>query len=206
MHEAPPDGGTRLAIPFSLHGESGVVHVSVAPILDGVRAGFDILAGLPFAADATVGYPAMSARVEYDGTGYRTLMGWVQTIRTVRTTTGRPVDDDRCEVDLAPAFGDLDSPFFASGSTPSVVDAPARNLNGADRLAWTADTFLTTLPLRSRREPIRRLASFRWGYEETADPDHAPTLLPTVVTGAPAWAASVDLLRSRFPSWTFDPA
>lgn len=193
-------------IPFTLSGRSGIVRASVLANRDGVWAGFDVLSGLPFPPDASVGYPVMAACVEYEGTGYRTLMAWVQTIRTVRTWATERVVDDRFEVDVAPAFHDLDLPFFALGSNPSVFDVPARNLNGADHLRWTADTFLTTLPLRSRREPIRPLASFRWGYTETALSDEEPVLLPLAITGRSAWTATVELLSGRFPGWVFGAA
>jgi hypothetical protein len=40
------------------------------------------------------------------------------------------------------------------------TDVPSNNLNGAGHLEWRADTFLTTVPIRSEAEPMMLLASF----------------------------------------------
>ena len=186
-----------MRIPFRHHGCDGVVVVRVERIADGVGAGFDVLPGLPFEAVAAVGYPGMSASVAYEGTGYRRLLGWVQVVRTDRTwADGRA--ETATEIDLAPVWDGTGMPFVAVGYPPSIYDAPCRNLNGARTLRWRADTFLTTVPLRSRAEPIRRLASFSWGYDELP-----VTIVPPARTGDESWVRYLSLFRTEFPGWAW---
>ncbi len=89
-------------------------------------------------------------------------------------------------------------PFLAVGYPASIYDAPCRNLNGARTLRWRADTFLTTVPLRSRVEPIRRLASFSWGYDELP-----VTIVPPAGTGEESWVRYLSLFRTEFPGWVW---
>jgi len=101
-------------------------------------------------------------------------------------------------------MGDIPVPFASVGNLPQMFDAPCRNLNGYDRLHWTADTFLTTVPIRSRAEDIQRLLGFRWGYTENADPaSHPVARLPFAVTGPDAWNALLPTVSKDYPSWRF---
>ncbi len=148
------------------------------------------------------GSPTMSAGVTYSGTGYRQFMGWIQIVRTTRT---RPTDQvvDATEVDMNATWNDKGNPFFAYGYPAAIYDAPSNNLNGAQRLDWRADTFLTTVPLRSRAEPIVPVAAFSWGYRETSDPGDVPSILIPAEIGLDAWAEHADLLRADLPDWTW---
>jgi hypothetical protein len=193
-------------IPFTLNGCRGSVSVFYGANDDAVASGFDLLAGLGFDARLCRGYPVMRAWVDaYSGSGYRTLCGWVQIITDTfydSYDAGAPQTGQTVSIDVAPAMSELAMPFAAFGSLPQIFDAPCRNLQGHARLKWLADTFLTTLPGRSREEEIGRLVSFRWGYVEYDKPEQKPvSLLPLEITEADAWNRHLPLLRTMCPAW-----
>ena len=105
-------------------------------------------------------------------------------------------------VDLPPHLYASDVPFFCSGFAPGIFDAPAHNLSGAERLSWTADTFLVAAPLRSRDEAVVPLTWFRWGYDEDAG-GRPPHLHPVLPVPRDAWSGHLPLLWRDYPSWTF---
>ncbi len=197
-------------IPFTLRQRAGSLAVYYAANSDPLFAGFDFLAGLNFDVNLCAGYPAIHARIEdYAGSGYRTICGWIQLVTRVDQDSHDPAAARRVtsvSIDLAPAFADTGLPFACFGNLPQFFDAPCRNLNDSAELRWTADTFLTATPLRSRADPIQCLAAFRWGYTETDLPGQPPVLLPLEVTGAAAWNHHLAFLAEQFPDWTFQPA
>lgn len=206
-HRAP--SGTRPTfIPFTLEGKSGRLAVTYGVTEDLVAAGFDAVPGIPFDIRLCRGYPNIRGVIDtYDGSGYRGLCGWIQVITGKRY---RAVDDNAApadtsvDVDKLPSIAGIDMPFAVFGYLPEWFDAPCRNLNGYKRLHWTADTFLTTLPLRSRNESIRRLAGFRWGYIEYDPAASRPvSLLPLEITNADAWNGLLPFLRKASPGWRF---
>jgi hypothetical protein len=174
---------------------------------DPIVSGFDALPGMNFDLAQCRGYPTMRGVIDsYDGTGYRTLFGWIQIVTGVRTASGKPTDID-VSVDRLPAMEGIATPFASVGNLPQMFDAPCRNLNGYDSLHWTADTFLTTVPIRTRDEEIQRLLGFRWGYTEDADTvRHPVATLPLTVTTAQEWNVLLPLLRKDYPSWRFAQA
>lgn len=201
-----PASDRAVQIPFEHNGRRGTVAVTYGVTDDPRVSGFDILPGMTFDVMQCRGYPTIRGVIDsFDGTGYRTLCGWIQVITGVRTSSGKP-PDTQISVDKLPAMGGIPIPFMSVGNLPQMFDAPCRNLNGYDSLHWTADTFLTTVPIRSRDESIHRLLGFRWGYTENADPVHQPvTSLPLTVTTAQEWNALLPTLRKDYPSWRFAP-
>nr|WP_221374793.1 hypothetical protein [Actinoplanes polyasparticus] len=189
-----------LQIPFRHHDRDGQVSVLVTKVVNGIDAGFDILPGLPFGPETAAGYPSMSATVSYEGAGYRKLTGWIQVVHT-RRTWDHANEVVASEVDSGPVWAEADSPFFAHGYPAAIYDAPSNNLNGAHHLEWRADTFLVTVPLRSRSEPITLLASFAWGYNESADPKTAPSIVAPVATSRERWHECSEVLERGFPAW-----
>jgi hypothetical protein len=194
-------------IPFQLHGREGKLAVYYGVNTDPIQAGFDFLAGLNFDINLCRGYPVMHARIEeYAGSGYRTICGWVQLVTRLDQDNLDPAQarsTTTVSIDLAPAFQEVHLPFVCFGNLPQFFDAPCLNLGSSTRLVWTADTFLTTTPLRSGEEPIECLAGFRWGYIETSQPGQAPALLPLEVTGPEAWNAHLPFLREKYGDWRF---
>ncbi len=196
------------SIPFTLFGRRGQLAVRYGVTVDPDALGFDVIPGLGLHPDACRGYPTIHATIEqYRGAGYRTLCGWIQVITAERYRAGPAAAapaDTSIAVDQFPSMAGIDMPFAITGFLPELFDAPCGNLNGYARLRWTADTFLTTVPLRSRSEPIRRLAGVRWGYiNDTARTDRPVSPLPLEVTDGRAWNAVRPLLRTRFPDWRF---
>lgn len=194
-------------IPFSLDGYPGQVTVYYAPDDDPTRVGYDFLAGVDFDANACCGYPLIHARIEkYEGAGIRAFMGWVQVVTGAGSYSHGP-DQARPEtsifVDIPPAMGASGQPFYSFGCLPQLFDAPCRNLGSYAELRWTAETFLTTLPLRSRDEPIACLAGFRWGYVESDLAGQKPVLLPLEALGPQAWSDRLPFLRQQFEGWRF---
>jgi len=187
------------------------VAVTYRAIQDPIAAGFDVIPKLPFDVSQCRGYPNIHAVIEnYGGSGYRGLCGWIQVVTGKRYRGGNentaPADTET-DVDKLPSIAGIDMPFAVFGYLPEWFDAPCRNLNGYERLHWTADTFLATVPIRSRKESIQRLAGFRWGYIEYDPAAHRPvSLLPLEVTGADAWNGLLPFLRKASPGWRFAAA
>jgi hypothetical protein len=199
------------SIPFRLAGRSGRVSVTYGVTEDPVATGFDVIPHLSFDIALCRGYPNVHAVIEaYAGTGYRGLCGWIQVVTGRRYRAGvqgRAGADISIDVDKLPSMASVEMPFAVLGYLPQLFDAPCRNLNGYERLHWTADTFLTTVPLRSRAEDIQRLAGFRWGYVEYDPATHRPVSpLPLRVTGAAAWNRLLPFLRRASPGWRFASA
>jgi hypothetical protein len=197
-------------IPFILNGRRGHVAVYYGIDDDPVGAGFDVLPGLNFDIALCRGYPVVQAAIEeYEGSGYRTLCGWIQIVTDEfrdhdqgNTTEGR-----WASVDLVPAMRESGVPFACFGNLPQWFDAPCHNLGEHAELTWVADTFLTTLPLRSRQEEISWLMGFRWGYNEYATLAHKPVqVLPLEITGAEVWNSHLLFLRQECSSWRFRDA
>jgi hypothetical protein len=197
-------------IPFQLRGCDGKLAVYYGTNTDPVKAGFDFLAGLNFDANLCLGYPVIHARVEdYAGSGYRTIFGWIQLVTRMDQDSIDPAQARTTistSIDIAPAFQELNLPFVCFGNLPQFFDAPCLNINESARLVWTADTFLTTTPLRSAEEPIQCLACFRWGYIETNVPGQSPVILPLEVTSPEAWNKHLPFLAKEYSNWTFEPA
>ncbi len=204
----PPYPRVKKRIPFRLNGRSGSVTVSYGKNEDPESAGFGIIPGINFDIALCRGYPAILAVIDtYNGWGYRTFCGWVQVITGSYYDSYDPArapTKTTVSADMAPSMEDLGSPFAAFGNLPQLFDAPCKNLYGHARLRWVADTFLTTVPIRSRDEEITRLLGFRWGYIEYDTPKQRPVkVLPLEVTGAEVWNRLLPFLRKRFPKWRF---
>jgi hypothetical protein len=196
---------------FTLAGYQGSIAVYYGPDNDPVKAGFDHIPGLTIPLNLCLGYPVMQAEIEsYTGSGYRMLCGWIQIITRevlAKADQGREDTHRSYSIDLIPTMNDLGSPFSTVGFLPSCFDAPCRNLGDNVKLTWTADTFLTTVPLRTRQEEISWLAGFRWGYREYAPSEEKPVeLLPLEITDVQAWNSHLAFLRNEFKSWRFQQA
>ena len=207
----PPFPGVRKRIPFSLNGRGGSMTVSYGRNEDPVSAGFDIIPGLGFDIGLSRGYPALQAVIDtYHGSGYRTFCGWLQVVTGAyydSSDTGQAPVETSVFADTAPSMKDLESPFISFGNLPQFFDAPCKNLYGHAQLRWVADTFLTTVPKRSRDEEICRVLGFRWGYVEYDTPEQRPvSLLPLEVTAAQAWNGLLPFLKEKFPKWRFGSA
>ena len=191
-------------IPFKLKGFSGKVAVEYRADSDPAAVGFDTLPGM-VDPDLCLDYPVLHASVRsYGGMGYRALTGWIQVI----TAEGYMSEDDKEAesfetVDQLPAFQGLDLPFMSVGYPAEFFNAPAGSIGNYVKLRWTADTFLTTVPLLSQdEEVIERIASFRWGFIEI-EGIPKPTIIPIEVTDEKAWLSKLNFLQESSPEWNF---
>jgi hypothetical protein len=198
------------SIPFNLKGYNGKVVVYYGINNDPIKVGFDSLAGLNFNTNLSLGYPVMHARFEdYEGSGYRMICGWIQIITNTYADSHNSETaqtETFVSADIIPSLQELDFPFAAFGNLPQLFDAPCLNLGRYAELHWTADTFLTTFPIRSKEEEISWLLGFRWGYLESDVPNQTPVLLPFEVTDARVWNSFVPYLREQYSSWKFNEA
>ncbi|MBN1933867.1 MAG: hypothetical protein JW934_04335 [Anaerolineae bacterium] len=197
-------------IPFTLKDRSGQVTVRYGANTDPVKAGFDALPAFALDLKETLGYPCVHAIIEqYAGSGYRALCGWIQIVRDDwydDVTEDAPPVKHAISIDLAPALASLNLPYACMGILPQFFDAPCKNIAQHAKLVWVADTFLTTVPIRSRQEPIRCLLGFQWGYIEYAKHLNRPVeILPLQVSDTRAWAHHLAFLRQHFPDWRFHP-
>jgi hypothetical protein len=204
----PDLSGEPTIIPFTLQGRRGKVAVKYGTTEDPVASGYDVVPGMHIDIGVCRGYPTIDGVVEsYEGSGYRELCGWIQVItdhryRTMDESDAAAVTSQ--SIDKFPSMMDLNIPFVSFGMFPKFFDAPCGNLNDSARLRWTADTFLTTAPLRSRDEEIHRLLGIRWGYTESQDRERHPVSpFPLVVTGPETWNALLPFLKQQFADWRF---
>ncbi len=79
---------------FAWRGEMGTVHIECVPNADPEFYG----CWWPVAE----GFPVCTATVEYPATGYRSMLGWVQVVRSTDNESG----GDRFELDPFGLFGD----------------------------------------------------------------------------------------------------
>jgi hypothetical protein len=200
--------GGRTVIPFTLYGRTGKVTVTYGVTEDMVASGYDVVLKPGFDPAMCRGYPTVKSAIDaYSGAGYSTLWGWIQVVTAAYYGPGgegaTPVETTS-SVDKLPSMMDIDVPFASFGNSPQAFDAPCRNLNGHTVLRWTADTFLTTVPIRTRDEEIHRVIGFRWGYREYDPESHRPVApMPLEVTGRAAWNACLPVMRTNCPSWRF---
>ncbi len=199
-----------ITIPFHLCGSNGVAAVYYGVDDDPVKAGLNSLPGLNFDIDRCRGFPVMHARIQdFQGSGYRGLCGWIQIITSDYWDSPKKESDPTEHVssmDVVPAMLNSDLPFASFGYFPQLFDAPCLNLGGYAHLRWTADTFLATVPARSREEEITWCLGFRWGYMEDNLPGHKPSLLPLERTDALIWNSHIPFLQKENQHWSFKQA
>jgi hypothetical protein len=147
------------------------------------------------------GFPVCTATVEYPGHGYRSMLGWVQLVRSTDNESAGAA----FEVDPFSLFGDAPSPYCWYGQRPNLFDAPSRPFR--QPLDWTAHSFLAATPLdevaalRPRR--ILPIVGFSWGFTDTGSDValHDAAVLPERV-----WNSHLELLRETYPRWAFSPS
>ena len=196
------------AIQFKLNNREGKVIVSYTANEDPKESGYDYLCELGLEKDfdysQCLGFPTMRARVSYESSGYRSLLGWIQVV-----TTNSKIRQNKTELihDKYPSFSDIDFPFGSYGYLPSFYDAPSTwNPDSRRDYEWRADTFLTTFPILSREsEAVNWICGIRWGYNFDKDPKR-PTLAPFDVTGSEVWNEKLTFLRQSARSWRFEAA
>ena len=178
-----------MEIPFTHQGHQGRVIVTVettlAPEILGV-------------GDGALGFANCKAIIEYSGSGYLGLLGWVQLVRsTDNTFHGRAF-----EMDPFDPFGLYERaplPYCWYGITPILFDAPSRD--GRARLDWVAHSFLAASPLRGNPRTVTPLLGFAWGFQVSEDKSIA--LTPIASLTAVDWASHLPYLCDCYKDWEF---
>jgi hypothetical protein len=183
----------ELVLPFRAHGIEGRILVDLATNDDPVETGHNLVAA-GYEEESFKGFPVVTAHVDYDGTGYRRLFGWIQLITHVFADTGR---EPYTEVDWHPTMMEGAVPLFPFGYLPMFFDAPANP--GHPDMRWLAETFLA---YSSGENEIVALVGFGWGYDLRAG---RPTRLPLTPAGPDRWNAHLPHLSKVASTWNFRP-
>jgi hypothetical protein len=164
--------------------------VSVTVNNDPDAVGYDLLR--PRSVDVIRGFPVCRAQVSYPAEGYAAVFGWSQMVRSTDQS-------GRFEMDPIAIYAQVETPFAWFGVKPEAFDAPTRE--SLDDMSWEAHCFLCISPDAVLTPHVQAICGFSWGFEiEAAEIRIAkPQPLPES-----AWDAQLDLLRSSYPSWTFD--
>lgn len=198
---------TITSLPVDLNGRSGLLEVSYGPIRSPADAGFDLFINAGFDPHLCIGYPAMHARVRsHEASGYGKALAWIQIVTRHEYEAVEATEPIRIEtaVDCPETLERLGVPFSALGFPAEFFDAPCANLGALARLAWSADTFLVTLPSRLNGHTISAVAAFRWGYTEwKRHGQPGMSLQPLVGLDYAAWAQHLALLRAGYGQWTY---
>ena len=178
-----------LMIPFHIRDDDGEVRVSYEVNEDPARWG-DLLLGFNELPDPGKGFPVCSASVAFEGEGYNTAMGWIQILRF----TGQ---EEGVLVDQPPQLAGVDMPYLSFGPTPSFFDNPFTDQHG---MHWIAETFLVISPDAVMTRVVQPVCGFSWGYSTEGERTAA---LPLAQVDEARWLAACEVLRERYPSWTF---
>lgn len=192
--QSPESAEVTTTVEFVLRGEPGRVLVRYGVNDDPSRWGYPLL-GLDSLVERSRGFPLVQAEVEVAAEGYAAVLSWVQLVWM------RDLDDDGpadVVFDRAPQLLDLDVPYVSFGPRPAFFDAPSTDARNVD---WDAHAFLTYTPDCLMTKVVRGLCGFSWGYRVR---ESHPTPVQLRETGTAEWSAACHLLRTKFPSWTFE--
>ncbi|KAK5164487.1 uncharacterized protein LTR77_009693 [Saxophila tyrrhenica] len=181
----------ELNLDLSHHGRKAQVSVTVQPNTDPSLYGCTLL--FPSKPSSTfANFPVCEATVRAIGMkGYGSMYGWVQMTRD---------SSHDWEMDPAPIFQGLDTPFCWFGPEPSLFDCPMReNVRDFD---WTCHSFLAWLPDCLMSKDVRPGVGFEWGFW-IEDGEVRVKALKRLGDGE--WDGHLPMLREKFPSWTFSP-
>jgi hypothetical protein len=188
-HNVPvTNSGESLNADFLWNGEHGSIHVDCVPNADPDYWGcWDSAAG---------GFPVCTCTVDYPAHGYRSMVGWVQ---LVRSTDNDSAGTD-FEVDPFSLFGDAPSPYCWYGQRPTLFDAPSRPVR--QPLEWTAHSFLAATPLNEVAELKPRrvvpIIGFAWGFTDSGS---EIVLHDVALISEGAWDSHVNVLSQTYPFW-----
>lgn len=168
-------------------GDRGTVSVYVVANDDPARLG---------KGEEARGFPVCSASIDFEGRGYRALMGWVQLVRSTDNGS-RGVD---FEMDPARFFEDSPAPFCWWGFAPSLFDAPSRDTR--EQMDWMAHSFLAFVPRdQGDVKEATPLLGFSWGFR--IDDSGRIALTGVEPLSASDWNAHSALLTATYPTWRF---
>jgi hypothetical protein len=176
-----------LELDFGHLGERGRVSVTCEPNDDPESVGKGVEAR---------GFPMCTATIEFPGRGYRSLLGWIQLVRS----TDNESSGTAFEMDPARFFEDSPAPFCFYGFAPTLFDAPSRD--DRSELDWLAHAFLAFVPRdRGSSKAAIPLLGFSWGFR--IDDRGTITLASPGRLSARDWLGHVPYLKRTYPAWKF---
>ena len=187
----------KIQIPFKNHKYQGQVTIDISENDNPSKYGFDILTNSKQDLSNVNGFPVCEAIVStFSGKGYHSYMGWIQFISY--EINGKQY----IEIDRAPMYQNVDSPFFSWGVTPTLLDAPAMLENDRSRkskVKWAAEAFLVSSPNGLMDKSLLPIASFTWGY--SISEDKKVRIYNPRNTKLENWSEYTELLNKEFPNW-----
>lgn len=177
---------------FQLRGSRGCVHVDLRPAAGAGSSGRDVL-DPRLSAGHGAGLPVCTATVDYAGVGYAAAMGWVQFVRS--TDSRQP---DVFELDPLALYGDVNTPYAFFGITPTLFDAPYRDVD--QDLVWQARSYLSVTPDAVLTRAAIPLLAFSWGFQIEAG---SVTLEPPAHLDIAHWTEHLVVLEDAHPDWCF---
>lgn len=184
------EGAKVFGAGFTWRSEAGSVHVECAPNTNPDFYGCWL--------SVAKGFPVCTATVDYPDRGYRSMLGWVQLVRSTDNESGGL----RFELDPFGLFGDAPSPYCWYGQRPTLFDAPSRSVRVP--LEWVAHSFLATTPLDevAQLKPRRvvPLVGFSWGFSDSGS---SVILTDIEALTDREWNMHLDALRQAYPLWVF---
>ncbi len=176
-----------LELGFAHLGERGRVSVTCEPDDDPDSVGKHVEAR---------GFPMCTATIAFPGRGYRSLLGWIQLVRS----TDNESSGAAFEIDPARFFEDSPAPFCFYGFSPTLFDAPSRD--DRSELDWLAHAFLAFVPRdRGSAKTAVPLVGFSWGFR--IDDRGTITLARPARLFAEDWLEHVPYLERTYPTWQF---
>ena len=140
---------------------------------DVLESGFTALK-LPFNVNKCIGYPMLHAYFDnIQLNGYERFCGWIQIIKReeYNTINNKQILNVTYDLDVSEEMRRHGLPYFAFGYPAELFDAPCNNLNGNEKVVWTAYTYLVDFPSRMNNGHLLFLAGFSWGYTEDVNGD-----------------------------------
>lgn len=161
----------KYTIPFTLRDKQNILSVEYNEMNNPDDSGFNVLK-LPFDADLCAGYPMLHAFFEnLNLNGYERYCGWIQIIKReeYNTIDGEQKVNVVYDLDVSEEMRMHGLPYFGLGYPAELFDATCNNLNGNEKVVWTAYTYLVDVPSRMNGGKLLFLAGFSWGYTENMD-------------------------------------
>lgn len=137
------------------------------------------------------GYSIVRGTVSFPHSrAYASIYDWIQ----ITNTRGEP-----WVMDNYPMFEDSTSPFMYWGSEPTLIDAP--NRSNVEKYDWTARSFLCYTPDVGMTKRVVPIMAFEWGFWIENYKPYVKELRQPEVS---CWNPHLEVLRGRYPKWTFD--
>jgi hypothetical protein len=187
-------------IDFRWKGYSGMVHVNYSTNTDPDGIGYDHME-TGFSPYSAIGFPKLTCTIDYEGKGYHSYMGWIQTVRFNPGTSYHypAISPEPMFVYHIPMMLDADTPFCVYGVDPALFEAPASNLDG---IQWIANTYLSASKNLIVSREICIILGIQWGYSITNGTIvHAE--MKTLKLGGELFLRDLAILHRDYPRWRF---